>query len=277
MRSGTTRRGKCSSCTPMQAIACGSEPEHRDQRIEASHHNRLYKDLPCLFTPSQPILRDRLRERPGNTGHDRHQGPRRPLSEPLAMVATIGQMASAEYYLESQRSFRHPNEYYTAGEEPDGTWFNTKGLLGLEDGEKVDSGHFHRLYSGFAPDGSAQAGAAGRQPGPLPRRGHDLLGGQERVLALGHRRAGVAPENRGDGGLCRAGGGRGHGVPALQLHPCRQQWRHPSGRGGSDGRHLRPRHEPGERPAAPRALHDLQPRENQGRRQVAGASPVPGL
>ena len=47
------------------------------------------------------------------------------------MVATIGQMASAEYYLESQRSFRHPNEYYTAGEEPDGTRFNTKSLLGL--------------------------------------------------------------------------------------------------------------------------------------------------
>ena len=37
------------------------------------------------------------------------------------MVATIGQMASAEYYLESQRSYRHPNEYYTAGEEPNGS------------------------------------------------------------------------------------------------------------------------------------------------------------
>ena len=52
------------------------------------------------------------------------------------MVATIGQMASAEYYLESQRSYRHPNEYYTAGEEPDGTWFNPKGLFGLEDGDE---------------------------------------------------------------------------------------------------------------------------------------------
>ena len=85
------------------------------------------------------------------------------------MVATIGQMASAEYYLESQRSFRHPNEYYTAGEEPDGTWFNTKGLLGLEDGQKVDSGHFHRLYSGFAPDGARKlvqrAGNPDRSPG----------------------------------------------------------------------------------------------------------------
>ena len=85
------------------------------------------------------------------------------------MVATIGQMASAEYYLESQRSFRHPNEYYTAGEEPDGTWFNPRGLLGLEDGGKVDSGHFHRLYSGFAPDGSGKlaqrAGNPDRSPG----------------------------------------------------------------------------------------------------------------
>ena len=85
------------------------------------------------------------------------------------MVATIGQMASAEYYLESQRSFRHPNEYYTAGEEPDGAWFNPKGLFGLEDGAKVDSGHFHRLYSGFGPDGSAKlvqrAGNPERSPG----------------------------------------------------------------------------------------------------------------
>ena len=85
------------------------------------------------------------------------------------MVATIGQMASAAYYLESQRSYRHPNEYYTAGEEPDGVWFNPRGLLGLEDGEKVDSGHFHRLYSGFSPDGSAKlvqrAGNPDRSPG----------------------------------------------------------------------------------------------------------------
>ena len=85
------------------------------------------------------------------------------------MVATIGQMASAAYYLESQRSYRHPNEYYTAGEEPDGTWFNPHGLLGLEDGETVDSGHFHRLYAGFSPDGSAKlvqrAGNPDRSPG----------------------------------------------------------------------------------------------------------------
>ena len=85
------------------------------------------------------------------------------------MVASIGQMASAEYYLESQRSFRHPNEYYTAGEEPDGTWFNPKGLFGLEDGVKVDAGHFQRLYNGFEPDGSGKlvqrAGNPDRSPG----------------------------------------------------------------------------------------------------------------
>ncbi len=85
------------------------------------------------------------------------------------MVATIGQMATAEYYLESQRSFRHPNEYYTAGEEPDGTWFNPKGLFGLEDGAKVDSAEFQRLYTGFSPDGSGKlvqrAGNPDRSPG----------------------------------------------------------------------------------------------------------------
>ena len=85
------------------------------------------------------------------------------------MVATLAQAASASYYLESQRSFRHPNEYYTAGEEPDGVWFNPKGLLGLENGGKVDSGDFHRLYHGFAPDGSSRltrnAGSDRRSPG----------------------------------------------------------------------------------------------------------------
>ena len=85
------------------------------------------------------------------------------------MVATLAQAASAAYYLESQRSFRHPNEYYTAGEEPDGVWFNPKCLLGLENGGKVDSSDFHRIYSGFAPDGSSKltknAGSEQRSPG----------------------------------------------------------------------------------------------------------------
>ena len=85
------------------------------------------------------------------------------------MVATLAQAASAAYYLESQRSFRHPNEYYTAGEEPDGVWFNPKDLFGLEDGGRVDSADFHRLYQGFAPDGSGRltrnAGGERRSPG----------------------------------------------------------------------------------------------------------------
>ncbi len=85
------------------------------------------------------------------------------------MVATLAQAASAAYYLESQRSFRHPNEYYTAGEEPDGVWFNPAGLLGLENGDKVDSGDFHRLYAGFAPDGATRltrnAGSENRSAG----------------------------------------------------------------------------------------------------------------
>ena len=68
------------------------------------------------------------------------------------MVATLAQAASAAYYLESQRSFSHPNEYYTAGEEPDGVWFNPKAMFGLADGGKVDSSDFHRLYNGFAPN-----------------------------------------------------------------------------------------------------------------------------
>ena len=72
------------------------------------------------------------------------------------MVATLAQAATAAYYLESQRSFRHPNEYYTAGEEPDGVWFNPKGLFGLTDSGKIDSSDFHRLYNGFAPNTGAK-------------------------------------------------------------------------------------------------------------------------
>ena len=72
------------------------------------------------------------------------------------MVATLAQAATAAYYLESQRSFRHPNEYYTAGEEPDGVWFNPNALFGLVDGGKIDSSDFHRLYNGFAPNTGAK-------------------------------------------------------------------------------------------------------------------------
>ena len=85
------------------------------------------------------------------------------------MVASMAQAAAASYYLESQRSFRHPTEYYTAGEEPDGVWFNPNDLLGLADGEKIDSKHFHRLYHGFAPETGGKltrnAGSENRSPG----------------------------------------------------------------------------------------------------------------
>ena len=85
------------------------------------------------------------------------------------MVATLAQMASAAYYLESQRSFRHPNEYYTAGEEPDGVWWNPCGLFGLADSGRVDGGDFHRLYHGFTPGGGERltrnAGSEKRSPG----------------------------------------------------------------------------------------------------------------
>ena len=72
------------------------------------------------------------------------------------MVATMSQAASAAYYLHSQRSFRHPTEYYTAGEEPDGVWFNPNDLLGLTDAKNIDNRSFHRLYNGFDPDTGAK-------------------------------------------------------------------------------------------------------------------------
>ena len=85
------------------------------------------------------------------------------------MVATLSQASSSAYYLESQRSYRHPTEYYTAGEEPDGVWFNPNDLLGLGDTKKIDSAAFHRLYNGFNPDTGEKltrnAGSGNRSPG----------------------------------------------------------------------------------------------------------------
>ena len=85
------------------------------------------------------------------------------------MVATMAQAASSAYYLQSQRSFRHPTEYYTAGQEPDGVWFNPNNLLGLANGEKIDSAAFHRLYNGFDPETGEKltrnAGSGNRSPG----------------------------------------------------------------------------------------------------------------
>ncbi len=85
------------------------------------------------------------------------------------MVATIAQAFSAEFYLERQRSYRHPNEYVRGGEEPDGVWWNPSGLFGLADGGRVDSRDFFRLHGGMAPDGSGKltqnAGNEKRSPG----------------------------------------------------------------------------------------------------------------
>ena len=186
-------------------------------------------------------------------------------------------MASAEYYLESQRSFWHPNEYYTAGEEPDGTWFNPKGLFGLGDGVKVDSGQFQRLYNGFEPDGSRKLVQRAGNPDRSPGVDMTFSRGQERVFALGDRRSVDAGTDRGDGGRSRPGGAGRHGVRVLQLYPCRREGCHPPGRSGPVGCHLRTRHQPRERSAASRALHHLQPCEDARRRQVAGPPPIPGL
>ena len=105
------------------------------------------------------------------------------------MVATLAQAASAAYYLESQRSFRHPNEYYTAGEEPDGVWFNPKGLFGLADGGKVDSSDFHRLYNGFAPNTGGKLTQNAGQRAALRRSRPDFQCRQECLRLVGHRRS----------------------------------------------------------------------------------------
>ena len=120
-----------------------------------------------------------------------HPSPDNVGERTLKVVATIGQMASAEYYLESQRSYRHPNEYYTAGEEPDGTWFNPNGLFGLKDGAKVDTGEFQRLYNGFAPDGARQARAARRNPSRSP--GVDMTFSVDKSVSS---RCGPSPSRR---------------------------------------------------------------------------------
>ena len=102
------------------------------------------------------------------------------------MVATLGRMAVASYYLESQRSFR-PTEsqglgagtgaggldaatgYYIEGDEPDGVWWNPAGLLGLADGGAVDAADFTRIYHGFDPRTedrlTRNAGSKTRSPG----------------------------------------------------------------------------------------------------------------
>ena len=112
------------------------------------------------------------------------------------MVATLAQAASAAYYLESQRSFRHPNEYYTAGEEPDGVWFNPHALFGLADGGKVDSSDFHRLYNGFAPNTGGKLTQKRRQRAPFGGSRPDLQRGQECFRLVGGRRSRAACGDR---------------------------------------------------------------------------------
>ena len=195
------------------------------------------------------------------------------------MVATLAQMASAEYYLESQSSYRHPNEYYTAGEEPDGTWFNPHGLFGLADGSKIDSRDFHRLYNGFAPDGSSKlnqnAGKDTRSPGL------DMTFSVDKsVSALW---AIAEPEMRAE--IERLA------IDAAQAALQDTVFEHCSytrvKKGGSDvgtpvpadliGSGLPAWHEPGERSAASYPLHDPERRAHPSRRQVPGASSVSGL
>ena len=106
------------------------------------------------------------------------------------MVATLGRMAVASYYLESQKSFRPTGEpgegsgeaagmgaggldavtgYYVEGDEPDGVWWNPAGLLGLKDGGTVDSLDFTQVYHGFNPKTgdrlTRNAGSRTRSPG----------------------------------------------------------------------------------------------------------------
>ncbi len=71
------------------------------------------------------------------------------------MVASLGKVSSspesARYYIESQASHRPPGEYYLAGEEPDGVWYNPHDMFNLKDGNKVLADAFYTLHSGFHP------------------------------------------------------------------------------------------------------------------------------
>ena len=45
------------------------------------------------------------------------------------MVATVGKIASASYYLGAQESMSRIHRYYSPGEEPDGVWYDPHDLL----------------------------------------------------------------------------------------------------------------------------------------------------
>ena len=85
------------------------------------------------------------------------------------MVASIGQAAAAEYYLECQRSHRPADTWFVPGEEPDGAWFNPSGLFDIADGSRVETSDWLALYDGFSPAGGARltrnSGSASRSAG----------------------------------------------------------------------------------------------------------------
>ena len=85
------------------------------------------------------------------------------------MVASIGQAAAAEYYLECQRSYRPADTWFVPGEEPDGVWCNPSGLFDIADGSRVEAPDWLALYGGFSPVGGARltrnSGGASRSAG----------------------------------------------------------------------------------------------------------------
>ena len=85
------------------------------------------------------------------------------------MVASIGQAAAAEYYLECQRSYRPADAWFVPGEEPDGAWCNPSGLFDIADGSRVETPDWLALYGGFSPGGGARltrnSGGASRSAG----------------------------------------------------------------------------------------------------------------
>lgn len=67
-------------------------------------------------------------------------------------MLTIAPMASADYYLSQMASHHSIYEYYQAGNEPDGKWWNPSGMLGLTDQDDIESTAFERLRAGLSPE-----------------------------------------------------------------------------------------------------------------------------
>ena len=97
------------------------------------------------------------------------------------MVATIGKMASAAYYLDSQESRKPAGEYYSAGEEPDGVWYDPSGLLKA------------LAAAAEGKDGARQSGGARPTGSPVPADTPDAVGGDANQDADG------ASDGRGKG------------------------------------------------------------------------------